>query len=119
MRKFLFIAAMCLPFIAGRSEAIEFVEVNCTTSTIALTFSDDVSITDGTVTSIEVGENMGSMDGSLTIGSTLVQTLSDKITVNLSSADQSTFSTALNGNCYVKTNSAFTGVSSSVLRDSQ
>ena len=71
------------------------------------------------VTGIEVGDNVDSMDGSLTIGSTLVQTLSDKITVNLSSADQSTFSTALNGNCYVKTNSAFNGVSSSVLRDSQ
>ena len=119
MRKHLFLAAMCLPFMAGQSEAIEFVEVNCTTSTIALTFSDDVAIADGTVTGIEVGDNVDSMDGSLTIGSTLVQTLSDKITVNLSSADQSTFSTALNGNCYVKTNSAFTGVSSSVLRDSQ
>lgn len=119
MRKHLILAAICLPFMAGQAVAVEFVKVNCTTSTIALTFSDDVAIADGTVTGIEVGDSVGSMDGNLTSGSTLVQTLSDKITVNLSSADQSTFSTTLSNDCYVRTNSAFTGVLDTVLRSSQ
>ncbi len=117
MKKHLLIGAMCLTAMTGSASAAEIYWVDCTASTVVFQFSEDIATSAGTVTAIQIGQSLDTMDGYLTSGSTMTQTTSSQITVNLSSADQSTFSTALSNGCYVSNNAAFTNVTATTFRE--
>ena len=93
--------------------------VDCSGTSLALAFSDDVSASSGTVTEISVSSSEDGTYTALTSGSTLSNSSSSIISVSLSSADQTSVGGTTGGsNCFVKiSSSAFTGVDAGTVQD--
>ena len=118
MKKFV-MATVAVVGMASPAFATGLNSVDCSGTSLALVFSDDVTASSGTVTEISVSTSEDGTFTALTSGSTLSNSSSSIVSVSLSSSDQTSVGGTTGGdNCFVKiSSSAFTGVSAATVQD--